>query len=117
MFPWHHYLLALLFILGGANHFRKPKLYEKIMPSYIPVHSSLVLATGIVEMIFGFMLITQESQQIGAAGIIGLLILFTPIHFHMLKNKEASLNLPKWLLMIRIPLQLGLIIWAYSYIY
>lgn len=116
MFPWHQYLLALLFILGGANHFRKPKLYKKIMPSYIPAHSSLVLATGIIEMIVGFMLITQESQQIGAMGIVVLLILFTPIHFHMLMNKKASLNLPKWLLIVRIPIQLGLMIWACLYI-
>ncbi len=116
MFPWHQYLLALLFILGGANHFRKPKIYEKIMPSYIPAHGSMVLVSGIIEMILGFMLITQDSQHIGAVGILVLLILFTPVHFHMLKNKEASLNLPKWLLIIRIPIQLGLIIWAYLYI-
>ena len=116
MFPWHQYLLAILFILGGVNHFRKPKLYERIMPSYIPSHSSLVLISGIIEMIFGFMVITQESQEIGAIGIIVLLILFIPIHFHMLNNKEASLNFPKWVLIIRIPLQLLLIYWAYLYV-
>ena len=116
MFPWHQYLLAVLFILGGVNHFRKPKLYEKIMPSYIPAHSSLVLISGIIEMIFGFMLITQESQKIGAIGILVLLILFIPVHFHMLTNKEASLKLPRWVLILRIPLQLLLIYWAYLYI-
>lgn len=116
MFPWHQYLLAVLFILGGVNHFRKPKLYERIMPSYIPAHSSLVLASGIIEMIFGFMLISQESQKIGAIGIIVLLILFIPIHIYMLNNKEASLNLPRWVLILRIPLQILLIYWAYLYI-
>ena len=115
MFPWHQYLLALLFILGGVNHFRTPNIYKKIMPSYIPAHTSLVLATGIFEMIFGLMLITQESQQIGAIGILVLLILFIPIHVHMLINKEASLKLPRWLLILRIPLQLLLIYWVYLY--
>ena len=116
MFPWHQYLLALLFILGGANHFRKPKIYERIMPAYIPAHSSLVLFSGIIEMIFGFMLITQESQQIGAWGLIGLLILFIPVHIFMLQDEKASLKLPKWLLILRLPLQVGLIYWAYLYI-
>ncbi len=115
MFPWHQYLLALIFILGGANHFRKPKFYERIMPPYIPAHSSLVLASGIIEMIFGFMLITGESQTIGAWGIVGLLIIFIPVHVHMLQDENASLKLPKWLLILRILLQGALIYWAFLY--
>ena len=115
MFPWHQYLLALLFIIGGFNHFRKPKIYEGIMPPYIPVHSSLVLASGIFEMIFGFMLITVESQSIGAWGIIVLLIVFIPVHIYMLQNEKASLKLPKWVLLLRLPLQGILIYWALLY--
>mgnify|MGYP000063287981 CR=1 FL=1 len=115
MFPWHQYLLALIFIIGGANHFRKPKIYERIMPTYIPAHSSLVLVSGILEMILGFMLITGESQTIGAWGIIGLLILFIPVHIHMLQNEKASLKFPKWLLILRLPLQGILIYWAFLY--
>lgn len=67
MFPWHQYILALLFILGGAKHFRKPKIYERIMPSYIPAH------------------------------------------IFMLQDKKTSLKLPKWLLILHLPLQVGLI--------
>jgi len=115
MFPWHQYLLGLLFIIGGVNHFRKPKLYERIMPPYIPAHSSLVLISGIIEMVFGFMLITKESQSIAAWGIILLLIIFIPVHLFMLQNKKAALKLPKWVLVIRLPLQLALIYWAYLY--
>lgn len=115
MFPWHQYLLAVLFILGGVNHFRKPKLYERIMPPYIPAHKSLVLFTGIIEMLFGIMLITEENQQIGAWGVFTLLVLFIPVHLYMLQNKKASLKLPKWLLIIRIPLQIGLLLWASLY--
>lgn len=115
MFPWHQYLLGLLFIFGGVNHFRKPKFFERIMPPYIPAQSSLVLAIGIIEMILGFMLITNESQSIGAWGIILLLIVFIPIHVFMLQNKKASLNLPKWLLIIIFPFQFALIYWAYLY--
>lgn len=115
MFPWHQYVLALLFILGGANHFRKPKIYERIIPPYIPAHTSLVLFSGIIEMIFGFMLITQESQEIGAWGIIVLLVLFIPVHLFMLQNKKASLKLPKWLLAIRLLLQFALMYWAYLF--
>ncbi len=116
MFPWHQYLLAVVFILGGVNHFRKPKLYERIMPLYIPSHKSLVMFTGILEMIFGLMLIAEENQLMGAWGIIILLVLFIPVHIFMLQNKKASLKLPKWVLILRLPLQLGLMAWAYLYV-
>jgi len=116
MFPWHQYLLAILFIGSGFNHFRVPKMYERVMPTYIPAHSSLVLASGIIEMIFGFMLITKESQAIGAWGIIALLILFIPIHIYMLQNKDASLQLPKWVLLLRLPVQVVLMYWATLYL-
>jgi len=115
MFPWHQYLFALLFILGGFFHLQKPKLYLKITPSYIPQKNTVILITGILEMIVGLMLIAKETQLIAAWSSIILLILFLPVHFYMLQNKKASLKLPKWILILRIPLQFGLIYWAYLY--
>ncbi len=115
-FPWHHYLLAVIFIAGGANHIRVPKLYKKIMPPYLPNHDLLVGLTGILEMVGGFMLITASSQQLGAYLIIILLISFFTVHIHMIMQKKARLKLPLWLLCLRIPIQFGLIYWASFYI-
>ena len=116
MLPWHQYLIGALFILAGANHFRKPKIYERIMPPYIKAIPTMVLLSGIVEMILGFMILTPESQAIAAWGIIIMLLLFLPVHIHMLQNKEAAMNIPKWLLIVRVPLQFGLMLWAYQYV-
>ena len=116
MLPWHQYILGLLFVVAGAFHFQKPKLYLKIMPSYLPWPSTLVAVSGITEMIAGFLLLNPETQTIGAWGIILQLIAFLPVHIHMLQHKEASLKLPKWVLLLRIPLQFGLVYWAYQYI-
>ena len=69
MLPWHQYLIGALFVLAGANHFRKPKIYERIMPPYIKAIPTMVLLSGIVEMILGFMILTPESQAIAAWGI------------------------------------------------
>lgn len=115
MLPWHQYLLGALLVLAGVNHFRKPKLYERIMPPYIPQHSTMVMLSGIAEMILGFMLLTPSSQNMAAWGIIIMLILYLPIHFFMLRVKEASLKLPKWLLIFRIPLQFVIMYWVYQY--
>ncbi|SRR5690606_34973205 len=115
MLPWHQYLLGILLVLAGMNHFRKPKLYEGIIPSYIPSHSAMVLLSGIAEMILGFMLMNKNTQSEAAWGIIIMLLLFIPVHIFMLQNEKASMKLPKWLLIIRLPLQFVLMYWAYLY--
>lgn len=115
MLPWHQYLLGVLFILAGMNHFRKPKIYEQIIPPYIPAHSSMVLLSGIAEMILGFMILNKNTQTVAAWGIIIMLLLFIPIHIYMIQNEKAAMKLPKWVLILRLPLQFGLIYWAYLY--
>ncbi|KAA3619065.1 MAG: hypothetical protein DWP94_13800 [Flavobacterium sp.] len=116
MLPWHQYLLGVIFVAAGFYHFKKPKLYERIMPSYLPMRSTLVLVSGAVEMVLGLMLLNPASQNIAAWGMIGLLVIFIPVHIFMLQNEKASLNLPKWVLILRLPLQFVLMYWVYQYL-
>lgn len=115
MLPWHQYLIGVLFVLAGANHFRKPKIYERIMPPYIPAKATMVMLSGLAEMILGFMVLNPDTQELASWGIIGLLLLFIPIHIYMLQNEDATMKLPKWVLILRIPLQFALMFWAYQY--
>ncbi|MEZ4882679.1 MAG: hypothetical protein R2775_10000 [Flavobacteriaceae bacterium] len=115
MLPWHQYLIGVLFVLAGMNHFRKPKLYERIMPPYIPAHSAMVMLSGFVEMILGLMIMNKNTQSEAAWGIIIMLVAFLPVHIYMLQNERAAMKLPKWVLLLRLPLQFGLMYWAYLY--
>ena len=36
-------LLAAFWIAAGVNHFANPKIYQAIMPDYLPAHRELVL--------------------------------------------------------------------------
>jgi uncharacterized membrane protein len=116
MLPWHQYVMGILLVLAGMNHFRTPKLYERIVPPYIPAAGTVVILSGILEMVLGFMLMNKNSQTEAAWGIIIMLILFIPAHVYMIQNKKASLKVPKWALILRFPLQLALILWAYHYV-
>ncbi len=115
MLPWHQYLIGILFVLAGMNHFRKPKLYERIIPPYIPAPATVALLSGILEMALGFMIMNKNSQEIAGWGIIIMLLLFLPTHIHMLQNENAALKIPKWLLILRIPMQFALMYWAFLY--
>lgn len=116
MLPWHQYLLGVIFVAAGFYHFKKPKLYERIMPPYLPMPSTLVLISGAAEMILGLMFLNPSTQTIAGWGLVGLLVLFIPVHVYMLQNEKASLNLPKWVLILRLPLQFVLMYWVYLYL-
>ena len=114
-FSWHLYLMASLYILAGINHFRVPKIYLRIIPPAFPAPKIINIISGLAEIILGIMLLVPETSTWGAWGIIVLLIAVFPANLYMATDKKASLGLPKWILLMRLPLQLLLIYWAYLY--
>lgn len=114
--PWHLYLMAIMYIIAGIMHFVKPQMYMRILPGYLPGHRYLVIISGLAEIILGIALCFSETQDLAIYGIIAMLTFFLPVHFHMLFDKRASMGLPRWALIWRIPLQFALMIWAYSYL-
>ncbi|MBT8186259.1 MAG: hypothetical protein KJO73_01065, partial [Croceitalea sp.] len=58
----------------------------------------------------------RPTKNISIYGIILMLLVFLLVHFYMLSSKKAAAGIPKWILILRIPLQFGLIYWAYYYI-
>lgn len=116
LYPWHLYLMAFMYIFAGVMHFIKPKAYLRIMPKYLPNHKALVFWSGIVEVVLGFGICFSRTKNIAVWGIIIMLAVFLLVHFYMLSSKKASAGVPKWILVLRIPLQFGLIYWAYWYL-
>lgn len=114
--PWHLYLMAAIYIIAGLMHFIRPKMYMRILPGYLPGHKLLVNFTGLAEIILGVALCFITTKEIALYLIIAMLVFFLPVHFHMLFDKRASMGLPKWVLILRIPFQFALMYWAYFYL-
>jgi uncharacterized membrane protein len=114
--PWHLYVMALLYILAGINHFRKPELYFKIIPPFITNKKFVNEFCGLLEIMLGVYLCIPIFSNLAAISIMILLVIISPSNIYMLTNEKASLGLPKWILYLRLPLQLLLIIWAYQYV-
>jgi uncharacterized membrane protein len=115
-YPWHLYLMASIYVLAGAMHFIVPKTYLRIMPRYLPHHRLLVSLSGLVEILLGLGLCFPATKNSAVLGIILMLTVFLLVHFYMLKGEKESAGIPKWILILRIPLQFVLMYWAYSYI-
>lgn len=115
-YPWDLYLMAGMYILAGSMHFVFPKAYLRIMPRYFPQPKTLVYLSGVAEIILGIALCYSKTKDWAVWGIILLLALFLLVHFHMLKGEKEAAGVPKWILILRIPLQFGLMYWAYWYL-
>jgi uncharacterized membrane protein len=114
--PWHLYLMALLYFLAGINHFRVPKIYAKIIPPFFFNPKLLNIVTGASEIFLAIFLCIPTTSGFAALGIIVLLFAVFPANIYMAVNKKAGLGLPKWLLWVRLPLQIALGLWAWQYV-
>ncbi len=114
--PWDLYVMAGMYIVAGLAHFVFPKAYLRIMPPYLPNHKLLVFLSGIAEVLLGIGLCFPETKEISIYGIILMLLVFLIVHFYMLSGEKAAAGIPKWILIVRIPLQFGLMYWAYWYL-
>lgn len=112
-YPWHLYLMAVIYIFAGLMHFVKPEVYLRIMPRFLPFHKTLVFLSGLAEVVAGIGLFFEATKNIAIYGIITMLAIFLLVHVYMLTSKEAGAGFPKWLLLLRLPLQFGLMFWAY----
>ncbi len=108
------YLFGCFFVLGGLYHFINPDFYLKIMPPYLPWHLPLVLLSGALEIALGILLLVPRTSRFAAWGIIALLVAMFPANVFMFQHPEGF-PLSPTLLLLRLPLQGVLILWAYAY--
>ena len=116
MTPWHLYLMAGMYIIAGLMHFIRPKVYGAIMPAYIPAKRTMVFLSGVAEVVLGIALLFTQTRTLAIWGIIAMLAVFFTVHIDMLTNERMKGKFPKWLLWLRLPLQFGLMYWAYQYL-
>jgi uncharacterized membrane protein len=109
------YFMSALYALAGIYHFVNPRLYLKIMPPYLPFHLPLVYISGFCEILLSILLLPASTRTLGAWGIIILLIAIFPANLQMAGNFYRKKHSFLWLAVLRLPLQLLLIWWAWTY--
>ena len=109
-------IFAQIFIITGCFHFLHPRVFLRIMPSWVPWHRFMVYLSGFLEIIFGAMLIMPNLSVIGAWGLIAILIGVFPANINMAIHSEQFPRIPSWILWLRLPIQFVLIGWALIYV-
>ena len=109
------YIMAALYVVAGLNHFVNPLLYVKILPPRLPNPNLIVTISGICEVLFGLLLLPVVTRTFAAWAVILLLIVVFPANVQMASNYYHFDRPRLWLTILRLPLQLLLIYWAYLY--
>jgi uncharacterized membrane protein len=107
--------MSLCYAAAGINHFIHPEMYIAIMPPWLPAHAALVFLSGLMEVLLAILLIIPFTRRFAAWGIILLLIAVFPANIQMMLNYHNEENPQFWLTILRLPLQLVLIWWAFQY--
>ncbi|MBC7875110.1 MAG: DoxX family protein [Ferruginibacter sp.] len=109
------YSMAVFYVIAGIYHFVNPLFYKKIMPPWLPGHYTLIYASGVIEIVLGLLLVPEKTRVLAAWGIIALLIAVFPANLQMMLNYREQHHPYLWVAILRLPLQLLLIAWAYHY--
>jgi uncharacterized membrane protein len=109
------YAMAAFYIVAGVNHFINPSFYKIIMPPWLPWHYALIYISGVCEILLGLLLIPPATRKLAAWGIILLLLAVFPANVQMMLNYRHDQNPNLWIAILRLPVQLLLIWWAYRF--
>jgi uncharacterized membrane protein len=106
-------IMGGFYIFTGISHFRNPKLFLKITPKWVPYPEKINVFVGIVEILLGVALFFSLTRNLAIWGIIALLIAVFPANIYHFQQarKKGKMVIPT---LIRLPIQLALIYWAFS---
>lgn len=100
-------LFGSVFIFAGVMHFIRRQGFQAIVPNYLPFKKLIVWVSGIIEMIFGIIILIKKPSNMTKRLLRWFLIAVFPANIYMARN-NIPLNgktLPKWALWGRLPLQ------------
>ena len=109
---WPQRLLAVFFTAAGTLHFLRPRMYEQIVPDYVPAQHEVVLASGAAEIAGAVLVVFPRTRRIGGLWLVATLAAVFPANVHMALNPERYASISPTLLWLRLPVQALLIWWA-----
>jgi uncharacterized membrane protein len=109
------YTMTVLYVAAGINHFWHPGMYKRIVPPNLPWHMPLVYISGVCEIVFALLLLPATTRWIAAWLIIALLIAVFPANIQMTLDYSRRHNPYTWLTILRLPIQVLLILWAWQF--
>ena len=107
--------LGISFLFFSIGHVVKTQGMVEMLPAWVPFRLALVYATGALELVIGIALFVPRYRPLAAKMAVAIFVAFFPANVYAAVN-SIGLGGHQWgpvYLLIRGPLQLILIAWAY----
>lgn len=102
------YLIAgILFLIGSAHFFAADKVLQ-MMPDFMPAPYFWIYLSGVAELVLGLGILLPKFRKWSAYLIIAMLIVYFPLHVLDLLKEQPAIG-PKWVAVLRLPLQVVMI--------
>jgi uncharacterized membrane protein len=98
------------FLVSGAVHLVKPELYEPLMPSWVPAHREVILASGVAELAGAVGMLFPPTRRLAGLASAALLVAVFPGNVKMAVDASRTRNTSfKAAAYARLPLQFPMI--------
>jgi uncharacterized membrane protein len=98
------------FLVSGTVHLVKPEVYEPLMPSWVPAHREVILASGLAELACAVGMAFRPTRRLAGLAGAALLVGVYPGNVKMALDASRTRNTPfKAAAYARLPLQLPMI--------
>ena len=106
--------MVIFYVNVGLLHFLDPNWFLPIVPPYLPFQLELVYISGFFEILFGILLMFQNTRAFAGKGLIILLIAVFPANIYLAQTNGAAMNTTPLIALGRLPIQfifIGLAYW------
>lgn len=104
--PW---LLAAFLTGAGVLHFLRPEPYDGLVPPFLPSPRAWTYGSGVAELACAAAVALPRTRSRGAVATAVLFVAVFPANIYLAVEPG---ELPRWLAIARLPLQVPLVLWA-----
>jgi uncharacterized membrane protein len=107
--------MAVAMAFSGASHFADPAAFAQLLPDFVPGHTALILATGVVEILLAVGLIVPRWRRKAALALMAYLVAVFPANVYVAVADVPIDGLGGGNPWLRLPFQavyIGWVLWA-----
>lgn len=109
---------AAMMVGIGVSHFLVPQWFERIIPRWFPWRREAVMWSGVAEVASGALLAVPRTRRAGAYLSTATIVAVYPANIQMAidaSRGSSQVGIPAWAAWARLPLQVPMVLRAWSF--
>jgi len=103
------YVLAVVLAGAGTLHLVRPEAFDALIPSFLPAPRAWTYASGVAELVCAAAVAVPRTRRRGGLASAALFVAVFPGNLWMAVEPG---DVPRWIALARLPLQVPLVLWA-----